>query len=86
MESEYSVVDFRLMGGEIFRLGGGFFMVAVKVVVEVEDSELMVECYEAGLGVFKREVVFFLWHLSLMLLMQANFVSFCFWIKTLWGR
>ena len=38
MDLEYSGVGFWLVGGDIFRLGGGFVEMAVEVVVEVEDS------------------------------------------------
>ena len=38
MDLEYSGVGFWLVGGNIFRLGGVFVVVAVEVVVKVEDS------------------------------------------------
>ena len=44
MKLEYPGVGFWLVGDGIFRLGGGFVVVALEVVVEVEVSELVVDC------------------------------------------
>ena len=43
---------FWLVGGDIFELGGGIVAVVVLLDVEVQELELVVECYEAGLRLF----------------------------------
>lgn len=67
MKLEYSRVGFWLVGDSIFRLGGLFVVVAVKVVEEVEVLELVVECVIRLVWRCFYGRLYFLWYLGLML-------------------
>ena len=63
--------EFWLVGGGIFKLGGNFVVAVVVVKAKVEEFQLMVERFMRAVWDCFNGRIYFLWHLSLILV-EAN--------------